>query len=99
MISIYEAVASNKNEAKELLRNNGNHVTFTDDSDLPYVLLSDDDGVVGDFRVTEARLNEHDEIEIFIPDEPYEDWIPGNYALSMSIDEVYQKVNDEINGK
>lgn len=95
MISIYEAITSNKKEAEELLKNNNSYVKFNDE-DLPYVLVSDDDDSVGDYAVTEARLTPLGEIEIYLPDYCDGEWLPGNYALSMSIDEVYQAIGSQL---
>lgn len=95
MISIYEVIASNKKEAEELLKKNNSYVKFNDE-DLPYVLISDDDDSVGDYVVTEARLTPLGEIEIYLPDYCDGEWLPGNYALSMSIDEVYQAIGNQL---
>lgn len=94
MTDIYNCLAENKRSAiillKKYFKNNNCDTLSIIDNDVyyPYVLIGDRHGTISDSIVTKVRLSQNgNNIEFYVDD--LEEWIPDNYCLSTTANNVY----------
>lgn len=94
MTNLFDYLAENKRSAIILLKkyfkdNNCDTLPIIDnDVYYPYVLVDDRHNNILDLFVTKVRLSQNnDKIEFYI--EELEEWIPDNYCLSTTANNVY----------
>lgn len=94
MTDIYKCLDENKRCAIFLLKS---HFKKSDNKSLkiidndifyPYVLIEDRHGTISNSIVSKVRLSQNnDKIEFYVDD--LEEWIPDNYCLSTTANNVY----------
>lgn len=94
MTNLFDYLAENKRSAiillKKYFKNNDNKSLKIIDNDIfyPYVLIEDRHGTISNSLVSKVRLSQNnDKIEFYI--EELEEWIPDNYCLSTTANNVY----------
>lgn len=96
MENIYEIVRRNKNEAINiLLLIEGNELTFeeTEETDIPYILISLRDGELLELPVSKVKLNDKkDDILLYIDE--FKEWINTFKPISFSVNYVYESIYD-----
>lgn len=91
MTDLFRALVENRKEAVNALKSINGEIEF---EDAPFVLINDDEGDIYDCCVSQARLNEDSEIELFIR----EDWVSDLDCLSTSANNVYEAITTQIFG-
>ena len=94
MTDIYKCLDENKRSAifllKNYFKNSDNKSLKIIDNDIfyPYVLIGDRHGTISDSLVSKVRLSQNgNNIEFYVND--LEEWIPDNYCLSTTANNVY----------
>lgn len=93
MFNLFPIMEENKALAIELLKGcDGKLVEFdyeeeTDYDDRPYILIQDRYGMIQDLAVSKVALTDSNKIEVYIED--WEEWVPIEYALSTTENNVY----------
>lgn len=95
MTDIWKCLAENIKEATNILKRNGSIVEFNDEANIPYVLINESCGMIADVEVSKVRLDEHDKMEIYIPE--WESWLGLEDCLSATANNICMSINHEFN--
>lgn len=101
MINLFIDLAKNREEAINLLKENNCHIKFNDDAEndyrndlRPFVLICDRHDMISDLSVSEVKLNDNDEIEIYVDD--FEEWVEISECLSTTENNVYMSIEKQL---
>lgn len=100
MTDLWKCLEENIKEATNLLKRHNQVVEFNSDnddenSDVPYVLITDRYDMINDMEVSKVRLDTRNQIEIYITE--WEEWVYIDYCLSATANNVCMAINNKLN--
>lgn len=100
MTDLWKCLEENIKEATNILKRNNTVIEFNSDdeeenSDIPYVLITDRYDMINDMEVSKVRLDKNNRIELYITE--WEEWVSIDDCLSATANNVCMAINNKLN--